>query len=324
MFKLSEKRRVLEDFEANKRNQKQTFHQVQRFLWEKSLFPERFPPCSVFLCASCNCKTRDLSFCLQCGRCFCGSHFGDHRCQPGYGVDVLSHQLFLFSPELGRRFIFNSSIDRLILSAKLAVIDGLPFDADLDPSEPVLPVLIPPMPLQNLGNTCWLNALMQCLVVNPLLQKWFLSGQVDVTQIDCPEAAVHCHMQQFFLAQMRKELDELKAERAAAKDAATKKELLDSVEKGLKDKLKAAGIEANGYFIKQVKKELEIPKSDGDTSPDVDELVGKAEKAYFKSLKEAGLEATASPQGGRKNGKGGSSAVDAYFKKKGLKEGWKK
>lgn len=126
------------------------------------------------------------------------------------------------------------------------------------------------------------------------------------------------------LAQMRKELDELKAERAAAKDAATKKELLDSVEKGLKDKLKAAGIEANGYFIKQVKKELEIPKSDGDTSPDVDELVGKAEKAYFKSLKEAGLEATASPQGGRKNGKGGSSAVDAYFKKKGLKEGWKK
>ena len=126
------------------------------------------------------------------------------------------------------------------------------------------------------------------------------------------------------LAQMRKELDELKAERAAAKDAATKKELLDSVEKGLKDKLKAAGIEANGYFIKQVKKELEIPKSDGDTSPDVDELVGKAEKAYFKSLKEAGLEATASPQGGRKNGKGGSSAVDAYFKEKGLKEGWKK
>lgn len=126
------------------------------------------------------------------------------------------------------------------------------------------------------------------------------------------------------LSQMRKELDELKAERAAAKDAATKKELLDSVERGLKDKLKAAGIEANGYFIKQVKKELEIPKSDGDTSPDVDELVGKAEKAYFKSLKEAGLEATAHPQTSRKNGKGGTSAVDAYFKKKGLKEGWKK
>lgn len=126
------------------------------------------------------------------------------------------------------------------------------------------------------------------------------------------------------LSQMRKELDELKAERAAAKDAATKKELLDSVEKGLKDKLKAAGIEANGYFIKQVKKELEIPKSDGDTSPDVDELVAKAEKAYFKSLKEADLEATAHPQTSRKNGKGGTSAVDAYFKKKGLKEGWKK
>lgn len=126
------------------------------------------------------------------------------------------------------------------------------------------------------------------------------------------------------LAQMRRELDELKAERTAAKDAATKKELLDSVEKGLNDKLKTAGIEANGYFIKQVKRELEIPKSDGDTSPDVDELVSKAEKAYFKSLKEAGLEATAHPQTSRKNGKGGTSAVDAYFKRKGLKEGWKK
>lgn len=126
------------------------------------------------------------------------------------------------------------------------------------------------------------------------------------------------------IAQMRRELDELKAERAAAKDAAECDKTLSSVEKGLKDKLKAAGIEPNGYFIKQVKKELEIPKSGGDTSPDVDELVAKAEKAYFKSLKEAGLEATAHPQQNRKNGKGGNSAVDAYFKRKGLKEGWKK
>ena len=202
MFKLSEKPRALADFEANKGNQKQTFHQVQRFMWEKAFFPERFPGCSIFLCRTCNSKTRDLSFCLQCGRCYCGEHFKDHRCPPGYGVDVLSRQLFLFDPAIGRRFIFDASIDRLIISAKLAVIDGLPFDADLDPIGPVLPVRRPPMPLQNLGNTCWLNSLLQCLAVNPLLQKWFLSGQVDISPVDCAEAAVHCHLTRFFLAQM--------------------------------------------------------------------------------------------------------------------------
>ena len=77
-------------------------------------------------------------------------------------------------------FIFNASIDRLIRSAKLAVIDGLPFDVELDPSEPVL---IPPKLLRNLGNTCWLNVLMHSLAVNPLLQKWFLSGGRHVDRL---------------------------------------------------------------------------------------------------------------------------------------------
>ena len=204
MFKPNdEKASVLQDFHANPGGQKDTFMRVQRFLWEKSLFPERFPRCSVFLCAKCNCRTHTLSFCLQCGRCFCLAHFGEHACPPGFGVDVGTHQLFLFKPGLGRCFLFDASIDRLVISAKLAELDGLPLSAPLDPKGPVLPVPRPPIQLPNLGPKVWMGSLLQCLVANPLLQKWFLSGSFVVNRVDRPEAAVHLHLQKLLMAQMR-------------------------------------------------------------------------------------------------------------------------
>jgi ubiquitin C-terminal hydrolase len=202
MFKLTEKPAILQQFHSNAREEKSTFLQVQRLIWEKSLFPQRFPACSVFLCSSCTSKTRDLSFCLQCGRTFCGGHFGEHNCPPGFGVDIATRQLFLFSPALGRRFLFDASIDLLIISAKLAVIDGLPLASNLDPQGSILPIPRPPMPLQNLGNTCWLNSMFQCFVVNPLLQKWFLSSSIHIAKVDCAEAAVHTHLCRLFLAQV--------------------------------------------------------------------------------------------------------------------------
>ncbi|KAH0788469.1 Clan CA, family C19, ubiquitin hydrolase-like cysteine peptidase [Histomonas meleagridis] len=192
--------RYSQTFKNECKNEKGTFLQVQRLLWEKSLFPSRFPPCSTFLCSQCSAKTRDLSFCLQCGRTFCGSHF-QHNCQiPYYGVDILTQQLFVYMPSKGRRFIFDSYIDHLILSAKLAVIDGLPLTADLEPHGSIFPIRRAPMPLFNLGNTCWLNSILQCFVVNPLLQKWFLSSSLNITKIDCVEAAIHQHLCRLFLS----------------------------------------------------------------------------------------------------------------------------
>ncbi|KAK8900313.1 hypothetical protein M9Y10_002636 [Tritrichomonas musculus] len=186
----------------NSTTEKSTFIQVQRLIWEKSLFPNRFPPCSVFLCSLCNCKSRDLSFCLQCGRSFCGNHFSDHHCSPGFGVDILTRQLFILIPNLGRRFIFNSIIDLMLVSAKLSVIDGIPIQSNLGLyKDTIIETRRAPMPLQNLGNTCWLNSLLQCLAVNPLLQKWFLSGSINITKIDCAEAAVHKHLTRLFLSQ---------------------------------------------------------------------------------------------------------------------------
>ena len=180
-----------------------TFIEVQRLIWEKSLFPKRFFSCSVFMCSACNSKSRELSFCLKCGKTFCGSHFQDHSCQSWFGVDVATRQLFKYSSEIGRRFIFDSFFDHLIIASKLSVIDGVPLSIKLETTVPVFPSQKPPLPLQNLGNTCYINSLLQCFVVHPLLQKWFLSNYIDVDlkKIRHPGAAVHLHFNKLFLAQ---------------------------------------------------------------------------------------------------------------------------
>ena len=123
---------------------------------------------------------------------------------------------------------------------------------------------------------------------------------------------------------LRKELEEMKESYAREKESRQKSSILDEVEKGLKSKLSKAGIEVNGYFLKQVKKELDITIDEDGNTPDVDELVSRAEKIYFKSLKEAGLESKASPSNPRKTGKEAKSIVDSYFTRKQQKEHWGK
>lgn len=177
-----------------------SFLQVQRLLWEKSFFRSRFPVGSVFLCAHCHAKTRDLSFCLQCGKCLCSAHFGAHSCRDALGVDILTHQLFAFVPGRGRRFAFDAYVDHMVLAAKLAVVDGLPLTADSARACALFPAQRQPYPLFNMGNTCWLNAMLQCFAVNPYLQKWFLSQTVRVPRVERAEDAVHLHLVRWFLA----------------------------------------------------------------------------------------------------------------------------
>lgn len=126
------------------------------------------------------------------------------------------------------------------------------------------------------------------------------------------------------IRKLREELEDIKKLNAKEKESRQKASILNEVEKGLKSKLSKAGIEVNGYFLKQVKKELDITIDEDGNTPDVDELVSRAEKDYFKSLKEAGLESKASPSGGRKTGKGAKSIVDSYFMRKQQKEHWGK
>lgn len=126
------------------------------------------------------------------------------------------------------------------------------------------------------------------------------------------------------IQKLRKDFEDMKKAYAKEKESRQKDAILNDVEKGLKSKLSKAGIEVNSYFLRQVKKELDVTIDEDGNTPDVDELVSQAEKNYFKSLKEAGFERNTPPAGGRRTGKGAKSVVDNYFARKQQKEHWGK
>lgn len=121
------------------------------------------------------------------------------------------------------------------------------------------------------------------------------------------------------LRQMRAELDALKAESETRKKTEAKNAVLESVRKGLREKMEKNGMEVNGYFVKTAVGKLEIP----DEGVDVDALVSKAEKVYNADMKEAGLTPNQKPRFGSGGGKGNNAASD-FFARKAKKEGWAK
>ena len=98
-----------------------------------------------------------------------------------------------------------------------------------------------------------------------------------------------------------------------------------AVKKGLEAKFKVADIEVNQYILKQTLRDLEVPDvEDGEVNED--DLIKQMERAYYKNLKEAGLDKkdTPKPRYGSRDGAKGESAADRFFERKGKKEGWKK
>lgn len=108
---------------------------------------------------------------------------------------------------------------------------------------------------------------------------------------------------------------------AEAKDAA-----LNAVKKGLRAKFKEASIEVNEYIYKQTLRDLDIPDADDGEQVDTEALVKKMERAYYRNLKEAGLDKkdTGQSRFGSRDGGSGESAADRYFARKAKKEGWGK
>ena len=105
----------------------------------------------------------------------------------------------------------------------------------------------------------------------------------------------------------------------AAKDAT-----VADVKKGLLAKFKDANIEVNQYILKQTLRDMEIPETEDGKKADVDGLVKATETAYYKNLKEAGLDKKDTGRSRRGNfyGGKGKSQLDAMFEKKKAKEGW--
>jgi hypothetical protein len=114
-------------------------------------------------------------------------------------------------------------------------------------------------------------------------------------------------------------MKELEEARKESDLKAYKEGVLKEVSEGLDELFKKADITPNGYVLKQTMRDIEIPEKDAD----VEKLVKKIEKSYYKALKEAGLDGGGKPN--QKNGPQGNSKMsDDLWNKKGLREGWKK
>lgn len=102
---------------------------------------------------------------------------------------------------------------------------------------------------------------------------------------------------------------------------------LSSVRKGIKAKFKDAGIDLNNYFLDRAMDGIEISLKDenGNTvQPDIQGLIKQTENAYYRNLKEAGIDKPMPRLGGNGGGNGTDGWLEAKFKQKSVKEGWAK
>lgn len=121
-------------------------------------------------------------------------------------------------------------------------------------------------------------------------------------------------------------LDAMETSRKQKEETDAKSAAESAVKKGLRAKFKDANIDVNEYIYRQTLRDLEIPELEEGESVDTDALVRKMERAYYRNLKEAGLDKkdTGSSRFGNHGGGSGEIAADRFFAKKGKKEGWKK
>lgn len=125
-------------------------------------------------------------------------------------------------------------------------------------------------------------------------------------------------------SELEKKIDELYQkftdadnERKEQAAKAKKETAFKEIKEGLDELFEKANVKPNSYILRQTLKEIEV--SD-DT--DVDKAVKKAEKAYYKNLKEAGLDTEGKPGGGNAF-VADKKMSDDLWAKKAKKEGWK-
>ena len=114
-------------------------------------------------------------------------------------------------------------------------------------------------------------------------------------------------------------IDNIEKSRKDKADAEAKNAAAEAVKNGLRKLFKEAKVEVNEYVYRQTMRDLEIPDTEDGKSIDTDGLVKKMERAYYRNLKEAGLDKkeTGKPRAGAKGeGGGASTKLDEMFKKK--------
>lgn len=123
-----------------------------------------------------------------------------------------------------------------------------------------------------------------------------------------------------------KRVDAIEESRKQKEATATKDAAVTAVKKALKSKFKDAEIEVNDYIYKQTLRDLEIPEVEEGETVDVEAIARKMERAYYRNLKEAGLDNRDAGKSrfGNRDGGSGESAADRFFKRKARREGWEK
>ena len=122
------------------------------------------------------------------------------------------------------------------------------------------------------------------------------------------------------LRSLTERMDNIEKSRTEKAKADAKNAAADSVKTGLRNLFKEAKVEVNEYIYRQTMRDLEIPENEDGKAIDTDGLIKKMERAYYRNLKEAGLDKkdTAKPHAGSRTGNGGGnepSKLDAAFKK---------
>ena len=121
------------------------------------------------------------------------------------------------------------------------------------------------------------------------------------------------------LKDLKQRMDDIEKSRQDKADADAKNAAVESVKSSLRNLFKEAKIEVNEYIYKQTLRDLEIPEREDGKPIDTDSLVKKMERAYYRNLKEAGLDKkdTGKPHSGNKSGGSGTtSKLDEMFRKK--------
>jgi hypothetical protein len=120
------------------------------------------------------------------------------------------------------------------------------------------------------------------------------------------------------LKSLSKRIDDIEKSRSEKAKTEVKNAAVESVKNGLRELFKEGKVEVNEYIYKQTLRDLEIPDVEDGKGIDTDALVKKMERAYYRNLKEAGLDKkeVAKPKYGTRDGGGSSSKLDAMFKKK--------
>lgn len=130
-----------------------------------------------------------------------------------------------------------------------------------------------------------------------------------------------------WVKKLTERIEAIEKSRKDKEDAAAKNAVIEAVKKGLRDKFKEGNIDVNEYIYKQTIRDLEIPETDEGKNVDTDALVKKMETAYYKNLKEAGLDKKQTGRvhnGAPRSGGNIKSRLDEMFAKKSAREGWGK